>query len=131
MISPASSQLIYEFGISKEVSILATALYVLGFAIGPLLFGPASEVLGRKYPLSIGVFFFAIFSIPIAVAKNVTTIFVCRFLYGTFAAAPLAIIPLHPHLPSIPTGYTDPETIGRRRSRRSLGTPLAEVIERW
>ncbi|OQD61197.1 hypothetical protein PENPOL_c018G06825 [Penicillium polonicum] len=91
VMSPASGQLIHEFGISKEVSILATALYVLGFAVGPLLFGPASEVLGRKYPLSVGVFLFAIFSIPIAVAKNVATIFVCRFLCGTFAAAPLAI----------------------------------------
>ncbi|KAJ5418635.1 MFS transporter [Penicillium crustosum] len=91
VMSPASGQLIHEFGISKELSILATALYVLGFAVGPLLFGPASEVLGRKYPLSVGVFLFAIFSIPIAVAKNVATIFVCRFLCGTFAAAPLAI----------------------------------------
>lgn len=92
VMSPASGQLIHEFGISKEVSVLATALYVLGFAVGPLLFGPASEVLGRKYPLSVGVFLFAIFSIPIAVAKNVATIFVCRFFCGTFAAAPLAIV---------------------------------------
>ncbi|KAJ5588210.1 MFS transporter [Penicillium hordei] len=91
VMSPASGQLIHEFGISKEVSVLATALYVLGFAFGPLIFGPASEVLGRKYPLSVGVFLFGIFSIPIAVAKNVATIFVCRFLCGTFAAAPLAI----------------------------------------
>lgn len=92
VMSPASGQLIHEFGISKEVSVLATSLYVLGFAVGPLLFGPASEVLGRKYPLSVGVFLFTIFSIPIAVAKNVATIFVCRFFCGTFAAAPLAIV---------------------------------------
>lgn len=91
VMSPATGQLIKEFGISKEVSILATALYVLGFAVGPLIFGPASEVFGRKYPLSVGVFLFAIFSIPVAVAKNVATIFVCRFLCGTFAVAPLAI----------------------------------------
>ncbi|CAG8902796.1 unnamed protein product [Penicillium egyptiacum] len=91
VMSPASGDLIQEFGISKEVSVLATALYVLGFAFGPLIFGPASEVLGRKYPLSIGVFLFAIFSIPIPVTNNVATVFVCRFLCGTFGAAPLAI----------------------------------------
>ncbi|KAJ5260993.1 hypothetical protein N7478_011588 [Penicillium angulare] len=91
VMSPASEDLMQEFGISKEVSVLATSLFVLGFAVGPIIFGPASEVLGRKYPLSLGVFLFAIFSIPVAVAKNVTTIFVCRFFCGTFGAAPLAI----------------------------------------
>ncbi|GLA34084.1 hypothetical protein AnigIFM63309_005504 [Aspergillus niger] len=91
ILSPASLHLMTEFGISKEVSILATSLFVLGYVFGPLAFGPASEVLGRKYPLSLGIFIFGIFSIPVAVAKNVATIFICRFICGVFGAAPLAI----------------------------------------
>ncbi|RFU23826.1 hypothetical protein B7463_g12514, partial [Scytalidium lignicola] len=91
VLSPATASLAKEFAISKEVSILVTSLFVLGFAWGPMLFGPASEVLGRKYPLSVGIFLFAIFTIPVAVARNVATILVCRFLGGVFGVASLAI----------------------------------------
>lgn len=112
-MSPASNDLVHDFGISKEVSVLATSLFVLGFAFGPMLFGPASEVLGRKYPLSVGIFLFAVFSLPVAVAKNVATIFACRFLSGVFGAAPLVIVRLRilpplPFLP-IPVAYADPD----------------------
>ncbi|KAF6220922.1 hypothetical protein HO133_002602 [Letharia lupina] len=91
ILSPANQVLSTEFGISSEVSILATALYVLGFAFGPTVFGPASEVLGRRNPLSVGMFMFAIFTIPVARAQNPATIFTCRFISGVFASAPLAI----------------------------------------
>ena len=92
ILSPATQVLSAEFDISKEVAILATAIYVLGFAFGPTVFGPASEVLGRKSPMSVGMFAFAIFTIPVAVAQNPQTIFICRFLCGMFGSAPLAIV---------------------------------------
>lgn len=72
--------------------VLGTSLFVLGFSFGPLLFGPLSELYGRKMPLFVGFFIFAIFQIPVAVAQNLQTIFVCRFLGGFFASAPLAIV---------------------------------------
>ena len=40
----------------------------------------------------IGFFVFAIMNIPVAVAQNVETIMLCRFLAGAFGAAPLAIV---------------------------------------
>lgn len=86
------SDIAIEFGVSSEVAILSTALFVLGFAVGPMAFGPASEVIGHKYPMTLGVFVFAIFAIPVAVAKNAATIFICRFIAGVFGAAPLAIV---------------------------------------
>ncbi|KAK4501637.1 hypothetical protein PRZ48_007446 [Zasmidium cellare] len=70
-----------EFGIS----------YV-GFVFGPIVFGPASEVYGRRVPLFIGYIIFAIFQIPVAVAQNVETIMICRFLGGFAASALLAIV---------------------------------------
>ena len=63
-----------------------------GFVFGPIAFGPMSEVLGRKLPLFIGFALFAIFQIPVALAQNVTTICVGRFLGGFFASAPLAVV---------------------------------------
>ncbi|KAJ6014361.1 hypothetical protein N7540_008952 [Penicillium herquei] len=81
-----------HFHISPEVMVLATSLFVLGFAFGPIIFGPLSELYGRKRPLFLGLFAFAIFQIPVAVAQNLQAIFICRFLGGLFASAPLAIV---------------------------------------
>lgn len=81
-----------EFGVSTEVMVLATSLVVFGFAAGPLLWSPLSELYGRKYPLFIGYALFAIFQIPVAVAKNVETILVCRFLMGFLGCSPLAVV---------------------------------------
>lgn len=81
-----------EFGVSEEVMVLGVSLFVLGFAFGPIVFGPMSELYGRKLPLFFGMFTFAIFNIPVAVATNLQTIFICRFFGGFFASAPLAIV---------------------------------------
>lgn len=57
-----------------------------------MVFGPLSEVYGRKVPLLIGFFVFCIFNIPVAVASNLETILICRFIIGFGGAAPLAIV---------------------------------------
>jgi MFS family permease len=78
----------------QEVMILATGLFVLGLVFGPIIFGRLSELYGRKRPMFLGMFVFAIFQIPVAVARNLQTIFICRFPGGVFASAPLAIASL-------------------------------------
>ncbi|KAL1965737.1 hypothetical protein VTN77DRAFT_5237 [Rasamsonia byssochlamydoides] len=81
-----------EYHVATEVTTLATSLPVFGFAVGPLVWGPLSELYGRKYPLFFGYTVFAIFQIPVAVAQNLQTILVCRFFIGFFGCAPLAIV---------------------------------------
>ena len=81
-----------EFHIGYVTSTLGVSLFVLGFVFGPVFFGPASEVFGRRVPLFIGYAVFAIFQIPVAVARNVETIMLGRFLGGFAAAAPLAVV---------------------------------------
>ncbi|KAB2571733.1 putative transporter [Lasiodiplodia theobromae] len=80
------------FNVSTEVMTLGTSLFVLGFAFGPIMWGPFSELYGRKYPLFFGFFVFSIFQIPVAVAQNLQTIMICRFFGGFFGSAPLAIV---------------------------------------
>lgn len=75
-----------KFGVSTEVMTLGTSLFVLGFAAGPIIFGPLSELYGRKYPLFFGFFVFAIFQIAVAVAQNLYTIMLCRFFGGLFGS---------------------------------------------
>lgn len=81
-----------EYGISTVVSTLGVSFFLLGFVFGPVFFGPASEVYGRKVPLFVGYIIFAIFQIPVAVAQNVETIMLSRFLGGFAASAPLAVM---------------------------------------
>ena len=92
VFSTATQATAMQFGVSPEVMVLGTSLFVLGFAFGPIVWGPFSELYGRKMPLFIGFFVFAIFQIPVAVAQNLQTIFICRFFGGFFASAPLAIV---------------------------------------
>lgn len=81
-----------EFNVSAEVMVLATSLVVFGFAVGPMAWSPLSELYGRRLPLFLGYAIFAIFQIPVAVAKNLETILVCRFLIGVFGCSPVAVV---------------------------------------
>ena len=81
-----------EYNVSTEVMTLATSLVVFGFAVGPLMWSPLSELYGRRIPLFSGYAIFAIFQIPVAVAQNVQTIMLCRFLMGVFGCSPLAVV---------------------------------------
>ncbi|KIW31841.1 uncharacterized protein PV07_03434 [Cladophialophora immunda] len=81
-----------EFGVTEEVMVLGLSLYVLGFAFGPLVWGPLSETYGRMGPLFGGMAVFALFQIPVAVARDLQTLFICRFFGGVFGSAPVAIL---------------------------------------
>lgn len=92
VLSAAVMPISMEFDVGQVVATLSTSLFVLGFAFGPIVWGPFSELYGRKLPLFVGYFIFAIFQIPVAVAQNLETIMVCRFFGGFFASAPLAVV---------------------------------------
>ncbi|KAJ5876197.1 MFS general substrate transporter [Penicillium soppii] len=79
------------FDVSETVATLATSLFVLGFAVGPIVWGPLSEHFGRRTPMLFGFFGFAVFQIPVAVAQNLYTIMICRFFGCLFGSATLAI----------------------------------------
>ncbi|KAH7082855.1 major facilitator superfamily domain-containing protein [Paraphoma chrysanthemicola] len=81
-----------EFGVIAEVGTLGTSLFVFGYAFGPLMWAPMSELYGRKPPIIIAAFGFAIFSIAVAVGKDLQTILICRFFAGLFGSSPLAIV---------------------------------------
>jgi MFS transporter, DHA1 family, multidrug resistance protein len=81
-----------QFNVGPEVGILGTSLFVLGFAFGPIAWGPLSETYGRMAPLFTCFAIFGIFQIPVAVAQNIYTIMICRFFGGFFGCAPLVIV---------------------------------------
>ncbi|KAF5313645.1 hypothetical protein D9611_010182 [Ephemerocybe angulata] len=85
----ASGRIIAEFGISPEVSYLVTTTFLLGYCFGPLFWGPGSELIGRRNIFVLSMFMYTIFILGQALAKNIETLLVTRFISGFFACAPL------------------------------------------
>ncbi|KAH0368844.1 MFS general substrate transporter, partial [Aureobasidium melanogenum] len=92
IFSSATGAVALEYGVSREVGILGISLYVLGFATGPILWAPMSELYGRRIPLLLASFGFSIFSIAVAVGKDLQTILICRFFGGFMGACPLTVV---------------------------------------
>jgi DHA1 family multidrug resistance protein-like MFS transporter len=92
IFSTATAAVAVEYGVSSEVSLLGVSFYVLGFATGPTLWAPLSELKGRRLPLVIAMFGFSIFNISNAVAKDLQTVLITRFFAGFFGACPLAVV---------------------------------------
>jgi Sugar (and other) transporter len=85
----AVRQVIEEFRCSQIIGTLGVSLFVLGFALGPLLWGPLSELYGQQF-LFIGTYaVLTAFNAAAAGAPNIQSLIVMRFLAGTFGASPL------------------------------------------
>ncbi|KXX79163.1 hypothetical protein MMYC01_201861 [Madurella mycetomatis] len=80
-----------EFGVSPETMAWGTALFVFGFATGPILMGPASEVYGRKSPFFLGYLLFVLAQIPVGLGHDATTVLIFRFLGGVTSSVCPAI----------------------------------------
>ncbi|EED14327.1 bicyclomycin resistance protein, putative [Talaromyces stipitatus ATCC 10500] len=93
MFSPGIDKASRDFGVGREVINLGTSLFVLGFATGPMIWAPMSEVVGRKWPLVIAIFGDGIFTISGAVAKDVQTLIICRFFSGVCGASQMTVVP--------------------------------------
>ncbi|KAF9463757.1 MFS polyamine transporter [Collybia nuda] len=78
-----------EFNTSQEIVNLTVTCFVMGFGIGPLIFAPLSEVVGRKPMYCISIFLYFIFTLPSALAPNAATLVVSRMIAGLAASAPM------------------------------------------
>lgn len=77
------------FGFGSEVATLTVSLFVAGYTVGPLVWGPASEIWGRRPVFLIAFLCYTCFQVGCALAKNTASILVFRFLGGLFASCPL------------------------------------------
>jgi len=82
-------EILSEFGIVQIIGTLGISLFVLGFAVGPLMWAPMSELFGRQY-LFFGTYMaLTAFNAGAAGAKNIETLIILRFLAGAFGSSPL------------------------------------------
>ncbi|KAF3761845.1 MFS general substrate transporter [Cryphonectria parasitica EP155] len=93
VFAPAIPSASRDLDTSTEVATLGTTLFVLGFAAGPLLWAPGSELHGRRWPLAAALVLGGILSIAAASATNMQTLLVCRFFAGACGASQLTVVP--------------------------------------
>jgi DHA1 family bicyclomycin/chloramphenicol resistance-like MFS transporter len=75
------------FGVSASDVGLTTSAFMLSLATAPLIYGPASDRLGRKPILAFGLALFVAASFGCALASSLPVLLVCRFIQGIGAAA--------------------------------------------
>lgn len=93
IFSSGAQQIMHEFKVGSTVATLGTSLYVFGFASGPIVWGPLSELYGRKPILVPLQFLFMCFCAGCATAKDIQTVMLCRFFAGFVAAGPIVVVP--------------------------------------
>lgn len=101
MVAPALKSVSREFNIQSEVvSQLVLTIFILAYAVGPLLLGPLSEQYGRAMVLQGANLFYLAFNIGCGFSKNTGQLIAFRFLSGLGGSVPLAVSGLPTPSPS-------------------------------
>lgn len=92
MFAPGVSQAMDDFGsTSKPMSSFVVSVYLLGFAFGPLVVAPLSEMYGRLPIYHASNVLFALSNVACALAPSLSSLVGFRFLAGSAGSAPLAL----------------------------------------
>ncbi|KAI0481026.1 major facilitator superfamily transporter [Xylariaceae sp. FL0804] len=83
------SDVLLDFQVGEEVGILGISLFVVGFAVGPLLWAPLSELYGRQLMFIISYMGLTVFNAAAAGSPNMAALIVFRFFAGIFGSSPL------------------------------------------
>jgi len=84
-----------EIGVSLGAGIgqvqMSLTVFFIAIGVGQLLYGPVSDMVGRKPPLYFGLGLFALASVGCALATDIEMLIALRFVQGLGAAAGMAI----------------------------------------
>ena len=92
IITPTVGSVMQRYHISADVAGLGLSMYVFGYAVGPMIWSPLSEVrfVGRNPPYLYSFVVFSTVSIVLALVDNFACIVVLRFVQGFFGSPALA-----------------------------------------
>ncbi|KID93765.1 Major facilitator superfamily domain, general substrate transporter, partial [Metarhizium majus ARSEF 297] len=83
-----------DFGIQNRTALtLGVSTYLFGLSLGPLVLAPISEMYGRRPVYIVSLFSFAILLIPSAVAPNLATILITRFMAAFMGSVVMSSAP--------------------------------------
>ena len=92
MFAPGVPEVMKEFKSDNvQLASFVVSIYILGYAFGPLVVAPLSELYGRLPMYHICNLMFVIFTIACAVSSNLNMLIGFRFIEGLFGSCPLTI----------------------------------------
>ncbi|KLU88682.1 cycloheximide resistance protein [Magnaporthiopsis poae ATCC 64411] len=90
IFAPGVPQLMLEFNSTNpELAGFVISIYILGFAFGPLLLAPLSEIYGRTILYHVCNVGFIVFVVACALAPSLEALIVFRFFSGIFGSCPV------------------------------------------
>lgn len=94
MVTPALDQISRDFGVPKSESftrMLFMTIFMLGYAQGPFVLAPLSEIFGRVCVLQYANLVYLMFNTACGFAQTRDQMLVFRFLSGIGGSAPQAV----------------------------------------
>jgi DHA1 family bicyclomycin/chloramphenicol resistance-like MFS transporter len=91
MYLPALPSIGQSLGAGVESVQASLMVFFIALAVGQLLYGPVSDMVGRKLPLYFGLGLFALASVGCALSTDIQMLIVFRFMQGLGACACFAI----------------------------------------
>lgn len=92
MYLPALPVIAAQYNVPDGSAQMTLSTYILGFALGQLLYGPMADSLGRKPVILGGTLVFAAAAVACALSQTVDMLIVMRFFHGLAAAAASVVI---------------------------------------
>src|SRR2546423_2100631 len=90
MVAPGVPLILKEFHSTNEtIGAFVVSIYILGYATGPLVIAPLSELYGRLYVYHTNNVLFIIWTTACALSPNVGALLVFRFFAGVAGSCPL------------------------------------------
>lgn len=90
--APGVPQVLKAFDESSNlIAAFVVSVYILGFAIGPLIVAPMSELYGRILLYNISNLLFVVFNIACALSNSMGMLIAFRLLAGCAGSAPLTL----------------------------------------
>lgn len=86
IFAPGEMEAAYAVGVSEVTLRAVQAIYLYGFAVGPVVVAPGSEDYGRKWILIFSVLVIGLCQIPCALAGSIALMLPFRFIAGFLAA---------------------------------------------
>ena len=84
---PVLGEMAASLGVAPGRAALSLSVFMAGFALGPLVFGPVSDHVGRRPVLLSGVAAFAVFGALGAFSRTLGAVLLWRFLMGIGAGS--------------------------------------------
>ncbi|MBU1174748.1 MAG: multidrug effflux MFS transporter [Alphaproteobacteria bacterium] len=91
MYLPALPRIAGDLGVEAAAAQLTLTAYFVAFGVAQLFYGPASDMFGRKPPITFGIILFALASLGCALAPTLETLSVLRFIQGLGAAGVMSV----------------------------------------